>query len=102
MTGSAPERASFGLRPNILSQWETLAQSLSSIAPTAAPAMIIPLVIAASGRSAWLAFVVATVVVLDAGKVPRLPCDTQAPASITVMASTSRSSTGPRLPTDAG
>ncbi len=51
----------YGLRSGILSQWETLAQSLSSIAPTASPAMIIPLVIAVSGRSSWLAYVVATV-----------------------------------------
>ncbi len=50
----------YGLKTGILSQWETLAQSLSSIAPTASPAMIIPLVIAGSGRSSWLSYLFAT------------------------------------------
>jgi amino acid transporter len=50
----------YGLKTGILSQWETLAQSLSSIAPTASPAMIIPLVIAGSGRSSWLSYLLAT------------------------------------------
>jgi amino acid transporter len=50
----------YGLKTGILSQWETLAQSLSSIAPTASPAMIIPLVIATSGRSSWLSYLLAT------------------------------------------
>jgi amino acid transporter len=51
----------YGLNPGVLSRWETLAQSLSSIAPTASPAMIIPLVIAVSGRSSWLSYLLATV-----------------------------------------
>ncbi|SRR6266702_560197 len=51
----------YGLRQGILSQWGTLAQSLSSIAPTATPAMVIPLVIAVSGRSSWIAYLLATV-----------------------------------------
>jgi amino acid transporter len=52
--------ANFGLRKGILSQWSTLAQSLSSIAPTATPAMVAPLVIGVSGRSSWLAYLLAT------------------------------------------
>lgn len=51
----------YGLRQGILPQWGTLAQSLSSIAPTASPAMVIPLVIAASGVSSWLVYLLATV-----------------------------------------
>src|SRR5215469_14160515 len=73
----------YGLRPNILSQWETLAQSLSSIAPTAAPAMIIPLVIAAAGRSAWVSFVVATVAMaLVAAHVNVFARDSATPGSL--------------------
>jgi amino acid transporter len=51
----------YGLRQGILPQWGTLAQSLSSIAPTASPAMVIPLVIAVSGPSSWIVYSLATV-----------------------------------------
>jgi amino acid transporter/pimeloyl-ACP methyl ester carboxylesterase len=58
-----PEQG-YGLRQNSLSQWATLAQSLSSIAPTASPAMVIPLVIAVSGPSSWIVYLLATVGIL--------------------------------------
>lgn len=51
----------YGLRQGILPQWGTLAQSLSSIAPTASPAMVIPLVVAVSGPSSWLVYLLATI-----------------------------------------
>ena len=51
----------YGLRQGILPQWGTLAQSLSSIAPTASPAMVIPLVIAVSGPSSWIVYLLATI-----------------------------------------
>jgi len=73
----------YGLRPGILSQSETLAQSLSSIAPTACAAMSIPLVIAASGPSAWLAYVIATVaVLLVAANVNVFARDSASPGSL--------------------
>jgi amino acid transporter len=53
----------YGLRQGVLSQWGTLAQSLSSIAPTASPAMVVPLVIAVSGPSSWIVYLLATVAV---------------------------------------
>lgn len=58
-----------GLQANRLSLWETLGQSLASIAPTATPAMVAPLVLAASGRGAWLAYALATlgIVAIAAG-----------------------------------
>jgi len=52
--------ASHGLRFQVLSPLETLAQSVSSIAPTASPLVVIPLVYAASGSGTWLAYVLAT------------------------------------------
>jgi amino acid transporter len=59
---SAPtSQQGYGLRRGALPQWATVAQSLSSIAPTASPAMVIPLVVAVSGRSSWLAYLVATI-----------------------------------------
>ncbi len=51
--------AATGLRANILSPTETLAQSISTIAPTTTPAMTIPLVFAMAGNGTWLAYVFA-------------------------------------------
>ncbi len=44
----------------VLSPLETLAQSLSTIAPTATPAATIPLVCALAGNATWLAYALAT------------------------------------------
>jgi amino acid transporter len=57
-------RAENGLRPEILSPMETLAQSVSTMAPTTTPAATIPLVFALAGNGTWLAYVLATVAVL--------------------------------------
>src|SRR5208282_4003932 len=56
--------ADYGLRRGILSPMETLAQSVSTIAPTTTPAATIPLVCALAGNGTWLAYVLATVAVL--------------------------------------
>ncbi len=53
-----------GLRPNILSPIETLAQSISTIAPTTSPTMTVPLVFALAGNGTWLAYLLATVAIL--------------------------------------
>jgi amino acid transporter len=53
-----------GLRPNILSPMETLAQSISTIAPTASPTMTVPLVFALAGNGTWLAYLFATCAML--------------------------------------
>ena len=55
---------SYGLRREILSPMETMAQSVSTIAPTATPAITIPLVFALGGNGTWLAYVLATIAVL--------------------------------------
>jgi amino acid transporter len=54
----------YGLRRGILSPMETLAQSVSTIAPTTTPAATIPLVCALAGNGTWLAYVLATAAVL--------------------------------------
>ena len=51
---------SYGLRKGVLSPAETLAQSISAIAPTTTPAMTIPLVFAMAGNGTWLVYVLAT------------------------------------------
>ncbi len=50
----------YGLRRGVLSPVETLAQSVSAIAPTTTPAMTIPLVFAMAGDGTWLVYALAT------------------------------------------
>ena len=58
-----PATADSGLRRGILSPLETLAQSVSTMAPTTTPAATIPLVFALTGNGTWLAYVLATVAI---------------------------------------
>ena len=53
----------FGLRRGILSPMETLAQSVSTMAPTTTPAATIPLVCGLAGNGTWLAYVLSTVAI---------------------------------------
>jgi amino acid transporter len=55
-----PEVAGYGLRREVLSPLETLAQSVSTIAPTTTPVATIPLVCALAGNGTWLAYLLAT------------------------------------------
>jgi amino acid transporter len=64
MAEAHPEAGSYGLRREVLSPMETLAQSVSTIAPTTTPAATIPLVCALAGNATWLAYVLATVAIL--------------------------------------
>src|SRR5260221_14157158 len=61
MAQAQPEAASYGLRHQVLSPMETLAQSVSTMAPTTTPAATIPLVCALAGNGTWLAYVLATI-----------------------------------------
>ncbi len=54
----------YGLRQAALSPVETLAQSISGVAPTLAPFMTIPLIFTLSGNGTWLAFALATAAIL--------------------------------------
>jgi amino acid transporter len=63
-TAAQPATHRSGLRANILSPTETLAQSISTIAPTATPALTIPLVFALAGNGTWLAYVFAMAAIL--------------------------------------
>lgn len=57
----APAR---GLKKDTLSFSEVVAQSVANIAPSATPALIIPLVFASAGNGTWLAYAVATAAML--------------------------------------
>src|SRR4029077_8816328 len=70
MEPTPPEQspsADYGLRHGILSPLETLAQSVSTMAPTTTPAATIPLVFALAGNGTWLAYVLATAAILLVG-----------------------------------
>jgi len=54
------EAAGYGLRRAALSPVETLAQSVSTISPTATPVATVPLVCALAGNGTWLAYLLAT------------------------------------------
>jgi amino acid transporter len=51
----------YGLRRNILTPWETLAQSVGVIAPVLSPVLTIPLVFALAGNGTWAAYAIGTV-----------------------------------------
>ena len=53
-----------GLRPDALSPMETLAQSISTIAPTTSPTMTVPLVFVLAGNGTWLAYLLAMSAIL--------------------------------------
>jgi amino acid transporter len=79
---------SYGLKQHILSPLETLAQSISTIAPTASPTMTIPLVFALAGNGTWLAYLFAGVgVFLVALCVSRFARYSASPGSLYVYAS---------------
>jgi amino acid transporter len=59
-----PWTGDYGLRREILSPMETLAQSVSTMAPTTTPAATIPLVCALAGNGTWLAYLLATAAIL--------------------------------------
>jgi len=67
MDATAPEQSlakNYGLKREILSPMETLAQSVSTMAPTTTPAATIPLVCALAGNGTWLAYLLATFAIL--------------------------------------
>src|SRR5229473_1887023 len=64
VVSESSQTASYGLRQEVLSPMETLAQSVSTMAPTTTPAATIPLVYTLAGNGTWLAYVLATAAVL--------------------------------------
>jgi amino acid transporter len=58
---------SYGLRAGVLGPIETLAQSVSAMAPTTSPSLTIPLVFALAGNATWFVYLLATVATLLVG-----------------------------------
>ena len=81
--------ADYGLKRGILSPMETLAQSVSTMAPTTTPAATIPLVAALAGNGTWLAYALATVAIfLVALCIARFARHSASPGSLYTYAST--------------
>ncbi len=79
----------YGLKRGILSPMETLAQSVSTMAPTTTPAATIPLVAALAGNGTWLAYLLATVAIfLVALCIARFARHSASPGSLYTYAST--------------
>jgi amino acid transporter len=53
-------RESYGLHANVLGPLETLAQSVSAMAPSTSPSLTIPLVFALAGNATWFVYLLAT------------------------------------------
>ena len=51
--------ATLGLRQHVLSPVETLAQSISTIAPSTTPLLTVPVVFAVGGSAWWVAYLLA-------------------------------------------
>jgi amino acid transporter len=82
------QAAGYGLRRGALSPLETLAQSVSTIAPTTTPAATIPLVCALAGNGTWLVYLLATAgVLLVAFCISRLARYSASPGSLYTYAS---------------
>lgn len=61
------ENESYGLHAGVLGPVETLAQSISAIAPSTTPSLTIPLVFALAGSATWFVYLLATVAILLVG-----------------------------------
>jgi amino acid transporter len=64
-TQTAPE--DYGLHAGALGPIETLAQSVSAVAPSTTPSLTIPLVFALAGNATWFVYLLATVAMLLVG-----------------------------------
>lgn len=57
----------YGLHKGVLSPMETLAQSVSAMAPSASPSLTIPLVFALAGNATWFVYLLVTLAILLIG-----------------------------------
>ena len=62
---AAPEN--YGLHAGVLGPVETLAQSVSAVAPSTSPSLTIPLVFALAGNATWFVYLLATGAILLVG-----------------------------------
>jgi amino acid transporter len=66
-TGEGTTEKAYGLHKGVLSPMETLAQSVSAMAPSTSPSLTIPLVFALAGNATWFVYLLTTLAVLLIG-----------------------------------
>jgi len=89
-TAAEASQPHYGLRRHVLGPLETLAQSVSTMAPTCSPAMTVPLVFATAGNGTWLAYLLATVcTLLVALCIARFAQESASPGSLYTYATSS-------------
>ena len=75
--------ASPGLQKHVLGHFDSLAQSVSTMAPTASAAMTVPLVFASAGNGTWISYLLATLCTLFVGLcIARFAKDSACPGSL--------------------
>ena len=80
----------YGLRHNVLGLFDSIAQSISTMAPSASAAMTIPLVFGSAGKGTWLAYLLATICTLIVGMcIARFARDSASPGSLYTYTTTS-------------
>jgi len=67
LDSKSESRESYGLHAGVLGPLETLAQSVSAMAPSTSPSLTIPLVFAIAGNATWLVYLLATCATLIVG-----------------------------------
>jgi amino acid transporter len=83
-------KPNYGLKHHVLGPIETLAQSVSTIAPTCTPVLTVPLVFATAGNGTWLSYLIATIcTLLIALCVARFAQESASPGSLYTYATTS-------------
>ena len=65
--GEQSEPENYGLHAGALGPMETLAQSISAVAPSTSPSLTIPLVFALAGNATWFVYMLATGAILLVG-----------------------------------
>jgi amino acid transporter len=80
---AAPAAGGYGLHKDALGHFDSLAQSISTMAPTASAAMTVPLVFASAGNGTWVSYLLATMCTLFVGLcIARFAKDSASPGSL--------------------
>jgi len=75
--------AGHGLHRDALGHFDSVAQSISTMAPTASAAMTVPLVFASAGNGTWISYLLATLCTLFVGLcIARFARDSASPGSL--------------------
>jgi amino acid transporter len=89
-TKAEASQPTYGLRRHVLGPLESLAQSISTMAPTCSPALTVPLVFATAGNGTWLAYLLAAIcTLLVALCIARFARESASPGSLYTYATSS-------------